>query len=200
MKKFLAKQFRKPSGIGGRVVEKLMIKGNLKAYEYLYPLMGLSPDMRILEIGYGHGLGIHKIATTVGCEITGIDFSELMFANAFKRNKALIKDKKVQLLTGDFLTTDFETSSFDLVFCINVIYFWSNLNGPFKKVAELLAQSGTFCFYMASRDTLDKIPFTHNSVFNKYLIKDVVECLYSAGFKKVDYSQSKEGYLVKANK
>jgi hypothetical protein len=82
------------------------------------------------------------------------------------------------------------------VFCLNVVYFWSELNEPFKKILSLLKKGGSFYIYMADKDALKKAP---DSVFNKYSIEQVVESLKSARFSQVENYFDK-GYYIKAKK
>lgn len=194
----IANQFKKPSGLLGRLVSNLMIKGNKHAYETLFGEMKISPGEKLLEIGYGPGTGIREIFKTAKPEVLyGIDFSELMFAKATKLNKQLIETGKVKLLYGDFLTTSLETTGFDKIFCLNVVYFWEDLSVPFTKIKSLLKDGGRFHFYMSSKEDLDRLKFTDDDVFNKHAIGKVEEALKQAGFSKVTHFY-KYGYFVEA--
>ena len=127
MLRFIGKQFRKPTGFLGKIISRIMIRGNRVAYDKIIPDLAIAPNDKILEIGYGHGLGIGMIASGYHCTVTGIDFSELMFREASQRNKKHIDQKKVDLYLGDFLTTDMGSNNFDKVFCINVIYLFNHI-------------------------------------------------------------------------
>ncbi len=79
---------------------------------------------------------------------------------------------------------------------MNVVYFWDELQEPFKKVLSLLKIGGAFYIYMADRAFLKKAP---DEVFNKYSIEQNVEALKSVGFADVGY-YSEKGYYIKAKK
>ena len=82
------KQLRKPSGYYGRMVSRIMNRRNKLFYERIIRELDIKSGEKVFEIGYGPGLGINMIATTItDCSISGIDFSELMYREAFKRNK-----------------------------------------------------------------------------------------------------------------
>ncbi len=195
----IAKQFRKPSGFWGKVVSGLMIKGNRPAYDTLLRDMDIQSGEKVLEIGYGPGIGIHLLATAVNCQIYGVDFSELMHRKASKRNKKVIASGNVKLLYGDFEKTPINTDGFDKIFCLNVVYFWEDLIFPFVKIRSLLKDEGAFYFYMAKKEDLSKLKFTDDSVFNKYTIEEVTDALNAAGFRSVDHHFDM-GYFVKAMK
>jgi ubiquinone/menaquinone biosynthesis C-methylase UbiE len=196
----IGSQFRKPSGTLGTIISDLMILGNRSAYKTLIKELTLVPNDKILEIGYGPGIGIGLISKRFeNCEIYGIDFSELMFRRATKRNSQLIKNNKVHLFLGDFIETEINTINFSVIYCINVIYFWDDLQKPFEKVRSLLRDDGIFCFYMARNEDLTKVRFTRNDIFNKYSIEQITDALKSAGFSEADYNY-KHGYFIKAKK
>ena len=199
MLRFIGKQFRKPTGFLGKIISRIMIRGNRVAYDKIIPDLAIAPNDKILEIGYGHGLGIGMIASGYHCTVTGIDFSELMFREASQRNKKHIDQKKVDLYLGDFLTTDMGSNNFDKVFCINVIYFWNKLDEPFSKVHQGLKDGGLFCIYMVHQDYLKKMKFTKDGIFNRYSIDEVVDCLELSGFKDIDCKYD-HGYLIKCRK
>src|SRR5215217_578594 len=103
---FMAIQFKKPSGFFGLLSATIMIKGNKGKYEKLIKDLDLQPTEKILEIGYGPGIGINMIAEACPlCTIHGIDFSDLMYKKASKYNKKHLNNNTVVLQYGDFLKT-----------------------------------------------------------------------------------------------
>lgn len=193
-------QFKRPRGVFGRIISDLMIIGNRSAYENMIKYLTIKSDDKILEIGYGPGIGINLISKkyTSG-EIYGVDFSELMHKRASKRNHKFIKNNRIHLRYGDFVETELGTIGFDKIFCINVVYFWDDLQKPFEKAYSLLKDDGTFCLYMAGKDELNKAKFTKDGIFNKYSIGQVVNALKSSGFHEIDHNFRK-GYFIKAKK
>ncbi|HCT30854.1 MAG TPA: hypothetical protein DIW31_08990 [Bacteroidales bacterium] len=201
----IGNQFRKPSGFLGRIISSLMIKGNNYAYEKTIIDLDIKQNDRLYEIGYGHGLGVFKILSNYNCYVSGIDFSELMFKEASKRNSKYIESKRSELTFGDFLTTELPSNLYDKIFCLNVIYFWDNLEVPFAKIRNTLKDGGIFYFFMADRDDLNRLKFTKDDIFNKYSIEQVITSLNNAGFKNITYNSDKgykkeRGYYVKCFK
>ena len=196
-KDLVATQFKKPSGLFGMISSRIMINNNMAQYERLIKELNLQPGDKLLEIGYGPGVGINKVAMACpSCIIHGIDFSRLMFIRATKYNKQLIDNHTMQLQYGDFLNTPLASTDYDKIFCLNVVYFWNELHEPFKKVFSLLKAGGGFYIYMANKDVLKKTPDT---VFNKYSIEQIIEALKFVGFGNVEYNLEK-GYYIKAKK
>ena len=196
----IANQFKKPSGLLGRLVSSLMARGNKHAYKALVNDMKIEPTHTLLEIGYGPGAGIKDIfAKADPAKLYGIDFSPLMFERASRANSELIKRNKVQLLFGDFADAHLPVANFDRIFCINVVYFWEDLQKPFEKIKNLLNDNGAFHFYMSSKADLDRLKFTDDDVFNKHSIEKVEEVLKQVGFTQVNHYY-KNGYFVEARK
>jgi len=193
----IAGQFKKPTGLFGMLTSNLMIKGNRSNYETLLRDLDIQQQDKILEIGYGPGIGINLIAERCNsCVVHGIDFSKLMYKRASKLNRKYLDDNKVTLLLGDFLDIQIDFKDYDKVFCLNLIYFWNELVPPFEKIRSLLKKGGIFCFYMAHKDFLTKKK-SPDKIFNKYSIEEVTAALTKTGFGKIDHYYDR-GYYIKA--
>jgi ubiquinone/menaquinone biosynthesis C-methylase UbiE len=197
----LGRQLRKPSGFYGRLVSRMMNKRNKLFYERIIKELDIKRGEKVFEIGYGPGLGISLIANTIeGCSISGIDFSELMHQEAIKRNKSFVVSGIVDLQFGDFLNHQFDIEKYDKIFCLNVIYFWSDLHLAFSKTYSLMNSGGMFCIFMTHKDELEATGFTNLAKdFNKYSIETVEAELMIAGFQSVEYIMD-NGYFIKAIK
>jgi len=197
--KFIASQFKKPTGLVGIWASNLMVKNNKSNYDKLIEDLDLQPHEKLLEIGYGPGTGINTIAQKCPtCIIHGIDFSSLMYKRASKYNKTYIEKGTMMLQYGDFLKMAAADHDYDKVFCLNVVYFWNELRQPFGKVYSLLKKGCSFHIYMADKNELIK-KRAPDSVFNKYSIEEVVEALKSSGFENVEH-YSEKGHYIRAMK
>jgi len=198
MFKELGKQLRKPSGLFGRIVSKMMDIRNREFYEKVIIELDIKSGDKIYEIGYGPGLGIRLIANLrKECALSGIDYSELMYSKATKRNKKFINDGIVNLKYGELLTADIGTERYDKIFCLNVIYFWSDLSKVFDKIYSMLNDGGMYCIFMTPEKEMETQKFTKE--FCKYSIEQVESELKKAGFKSVEYKLEK-GYYIKSIK
>jgi len=197
MFKELGAQLRKPSGFFGQLVAKMMNVRNKGFYEKMIRELNIQKEDKIFEIGYGPGLGIYSIAHKYDCSLAGIDFSELMYKKASKKNKKIINKGIVNLSFGDLLNLEPKHEEYNKVFCLNVIYFWDNLNKPFTRVLSMLKTDGEYWIYMAHEKEIGKLKFTKE--FSKYTIENVEAELKNAGFKHVE-SNFDKGYFIKAIK
>jgi ubiquinone/menaquinone biosynthesis C-methylase UbiE len=198
MFKMRGKQLSKPSGLFGRIVARSMEKGNRNFYKKTIPMLNIQSGDKVFEIGYGTGYVINYLANnSKGCTFCGIDYSELMYKQATKRNKEFIDSGIMKLGYGDILTANLGSEKYNKVFCINVIYFWDDLSKAFNKVYTMLEEQGVYYLFMAHKEFLEGLNFTEN--FNKYSIEKVESELKKAGFKNVEYKLD-GGYIIKAVK
>ncbi|MCU7496536.1 MAG: class I SAM-dependent methyltransferase [Ignavibacteria bacterium] len=189
------KQLKRPSGLLGIIVARMMESRNRKYYDKAISFMEIKNGERIFEIGYGPGVGIELLARNYGCYIAGIDFSDLMYKKATERNKEFIDAGKVDLKYGNLLDSDLDSAKYDKVFCLNVIYFWNDLNKAFMKVSSLLNDNGIYFIYMTTAEELTRLGF--DKEFFKYSVEQVESALRQAGFNKVEYEKD-NGYYIKA--
>ncbi|HET6558388.1 MAG TPA: class I SAM-dependent methyltransferase [Prolixibacteraceae bacterium] len=198
MLRAIAHQLERPSGFFGKIISKGMDRRNRKFYQKMIAELDIQKGDKVYEIGYGPGLGISLIAQShPGCLISGIDFSDLMVRMATKRNQEFIDKGMVTLKYGDLLTTETGQERYDKIFCVNVIYFWKELNPVFTKISSMLNNGGTFCIFMTSAKELNDYKFPEN--FNKYSAEEVERELKKAGFQNVEYKLDK-GYYITSRK
>ena len=204
MKNALARQFRKPEGVIGSIISRLMAVGNRGAYKRVMQIMNLRGDESIFEIGYGPGDGIRMILSSTDCRYRGIDFSPLMHSRAAKRNRAYVECGRASFECGDFLDFKPGKAKYDRVFFINVIYFWKDIRKPFRKISDMLSKGGLICFYMADGADLEKSGITATDVFCKHPVAAVKKELMAAGFGKVKVISEKHsafrGHFISAVK
>ena len=96
--RFFWGQFRKPSGLFGRVIGNRMAEGNTYDAKWTISLLDIQPKDNILEIGFGPGVSSHYAAekATKGF-VAGIDHSETMVQAARKRNIEIVQAGRMDL-------------------------------------------------------------------------------------------------------
>jgi len=191
----IARQFRKPTGIFGKFISKKMQKGNSVVYDWMISLMEFEKAKNVLEIGYGTGKVLFDLATThKEINFFGIDFSKVMYEKAIKNNDIFIKDTRMFLEYGELLSYQSPTK-IDVIYCINVIYFWDDLKAYLLKIRDLLNSGGVVYIYMTDPNFLKSI-FGQTSVFNKYSVEEVIRKINECGFSNNTFVTGKIGHRV----
>jgi SAM-dependent methyltransferase len=132
--RFIAEQGRKPSGLLGRIVARVMAKETAGENEFALELLQLRPEDAVLEIGCGHGETLAKAAKFVSRgSLSGIDFSPVMHRHATRRHRRLVAEKRIEFLLGNSDRLLFDDKSFDKVFTVHTVYFWKT---PLDHLAE----------------------------------------------------------------
>jgi ubiquinone/menaquinone biosynthesis C-methylase UbiE len=106
---FIARQSARPSGLLGRVIAGVMAHETSDLNERAVHLLGPSPSDRVLEVGFGHGRTVARLANIVDKgRVCGIDASESMLNMATRRNRQPIAEGRVELRKADCASIPFD--------------------------------------------------------------------------------------------
>ena len=119
----LRKQFAKPEGTLGWFVGHVMAMKNQERSEFVFSILELRPEDRVLEIGFGPGADLQR-ASRAAAFVAGIDHSDVMVKQASRRNASAIRDGRVQVQLGSANKLPFPEAHFDKIFAINSAQFW----------------------------------------------------------------------------
>lgn len=183
--KMIAAQLRKPSGIFAKRVGNNMNRSNQFLYELTIKQLDTQPGFQILEIGFGNGHFFDKIfAKAPNLKISGIDFSEAMLEEASQKNKVAIANGTLDLQLGSSDQMPFPDHTFDIIFCINVIYFWENPATHLQEIQRVLKPNGKLYLGIRPKKILEKLPFSQHG-FQLLENAEWTQHLERAGFKLV---------------
>ena len=127
------RHFGRPAGFLGSLAGHLMAVKNRKRSLSVLALVAPRPGERILEVGFGPGVDIHRVSR-IAAFVAGVDSSPVMVRQALRRNTQAIRAGKVELQLGAAHSLDFPDDAFDKVFSINSAQFWPE---PFAVIREL---------------------------------------------------------------
>jgi ubiquinone/menaquinone biosynthesis C-methylase UbiE len=181
----IAQQLRKPQGLLGRILGKLMRFGNKPANVWAISLADVRPSDRVLEVGFGSGVAIRQLARLAPeGQVCGVDFSPEMVRQARKLNAASVAAGRVNLREGEATTLPFGDDTFDKVLSVNVIYFWPEPLRSLNEIRRVLKPGGRLVLYFTHRDSMSGFPVTRTPVFALYTGEEVVGLLDKAGFSR----------------
>ena len=175
---YFSKQARKPIGIFGRFyMSRVFEKGNAELNALMYETLSVRENDHILEIGFGTGTLIKKIAAHLDNGfVEGIDFSKSMVVIAQKKNRKYINNGKVKIHLGDFDEALFDDNYFDKIFSVNTIYFWKNPDTTISKICRILKPGGKLFIGFHDKSEMEKMPLNRD-VFQYYSAHDITQLL-----------------------
>jgi ubiquinone/menaquinone biosynthesis C-methylase UbiE len=136
-------QFALPHGRWGRFVGQLMAVGNADMERAAIDAVTVSGTERILELGFGPGVGIARLARALPRgHVIGVDPSNLMLAQAGRRNRRAIKAGRVELYLGTASQLPWGDEHFDVVVSVNNIQEWPSLADDLREVHRVLRVGG----------------------------------------------------------
>ena len=143
MIKKIHSQFAHPEGWVGRLVGTILAWKNRERNAWATALLNIQPNDHVLEIGFGPGQAIQEVVNlTPGGFVAGIDLSEVMVAQASKRNAAAIRAGRVLLQQGAESPLPFKDNKFDKAFAVNSMQFWSKPMEGLQEVRRVLKPGG----------------------------------------------------------
>ena len=136
-------QYRQPTGLIGRWIGSKMAQQHRPENMWTVNLLGVQPSDHVLEVGFGPGIAIQETARRASDGlVAGIDFSRMMVAVARKRNRAAVRDGRVDLRYGDSAQLPFAAGAFDKAFSIHCIYFWPDPLAALGEIHRVLKPNG----------------------------------------------------------
>ncbi len=184
--KFLAQQLRKPSGFFGKhVMGRLLNRVNDSLNVLMLELLAVNPDDRILEVGFGGGELLGRIAakTTQGT-VDGIDFSPEMVAQGAQRYKSSIAAGRMNLQVADAGDLPYPDVHFTKLCTANTIYFWDDPVAVLTELHRVLRPDGVLVLGFSPKRVIENRPFAAYG-FTLYEESDVQGLCLEAGFRDV---------------
>jgi Methylase involved in ubiquinone/menaquinone biosynthesis len=190
--KYIGEQFGNPTGIGGKLSTFIMNRMNQKQYRAVMRAIDIRPDETVLDIGFGNGYLIGKLAKSAAdSSFRGIDISDDMLRGATKRNRKFVDQGKMQLQTGDVCKMTYADSTFDKVYTVNTIYFWQDIDAALTEIRRTLKPNGIFINAMYTREFLNSLRYTDYG-FTKLTEPEFREAVTRNGFKIKETTEIKK--------
>jgi ubiquinone/menaquinone biosynthesis C-methylase UbiE len=178
--RYIGDQFHKPTGLGGKLVTFVMNRQNDIQYRGTEAALDLRDTDTVLDIGFGNGYLLHRLASNHGGRFYGIDISKDMLSAASKRCTRYISEGRMTLSLGDALRTGLPDSFFDKAYTVNTVYFWDDLVAGLAEIWRILKPGGIFVNAVYTKEFLDTLPVTRQG-YAKHSIKRLVDVGEAAG-------------------
>jgi ubiquinone/menaquinone biosynthesis C-methylase UbiE len=143
VRKLLMLMFGRPKGVLGRLGGIIMARVNRDAAAQIIDLLDVRPDDRILEIGFGPGVGIQLLLRrNPTIRVAGVDQSQEMVEQAMARNADALRTRRVDLRYGSVDRLPFEDETFDKVLAVNSMQVWPDAQRGLQEIRRVLKKDG----------------------------------------------------------
>jgi ubiquinone/menaquinone biosynthesis C-methylase UbiE len=159
-------------------------------------LLAPSPTDRVLEVGFGHGRTIERIARIVtNGRVCGLDVSEAMLDMAVRRNRRGIAAGRVDLRMGDCASMPFQDAIFDRALSVHTLYFWRDPTLCLREIRRVLRPGASLVLGFLRADSPERMRFPRE-VYAFYDEGDVKTMLAAAAFNSIQFSRIGECSLA----
>ena len=183
----IARQGRRPSGLLGLIVGRIMARETHAANLIALDVLALSPTDDVLEVGFGHGRTLAEAALLVTeGRLAGVDPSEVMLRIARGRNAASLKTGRMELKLGVSEHLPWPIDSFDKVYAVHTIYFWPRPARDLQEIHRVLRPGGRLVIgYRPGEDAGFARDFPAD-IYNIRSIAEIESLVSGAGFSGVE--------------
>lgn len=190
--KEIAEQLRQPNGVFAIQVGEKMNESNLQMNIQTIENLDLQPRNNVLEIGMGNGFFVKNLFNIENSiTYTGCDFSEEMVMASTCQNHDFVNIKKVNFYNANANNLPFANNTFDIIFSINTIYFWTNLEEVFSEIERVLKDNGKFILTLRPKHIMQNMPFTKYG-FTTFSKNEIIEIVEKFGFSMIEVLEKKE--------
>ncbi len=197
--RYIGGQFANPQGFGGKLSTYFMNRLNQRQYHAVMRAYDMARPGRVLDIGFGNGYLLEKLAQKGNAQFCGVDISPDMVRQAAKRNAEAIAEGRLELREGDVSRLPYPDGHFDFIYTVNTVYFWPDFEKGHREVLRTLRPGGVFVNVFYTKEWLEKLAYTKYD-FATYTPQKLVEAAGRLGFVKPELAELKRNsaYCLKA--
>ena len=110
-------------------------------------LLGIEPEVEILDAGSGLGGPSRYLAQTYGCRVSGVDLAPSYVAIARLLADRAGLSRVLQYEVGDLLALPFDDARFDAAYSQHVVMNIADRDRAYREIRRVLKPGGVFAFY-----------------------------------------------------
>lgn len=152
---FIARQSRRPTGLLGGIVARVMACETRTENARALQLVDLQDGDSLIDIGCGHGEALFQADAMARIkDSVGVDFSDVMLKRARARNRDAVWDTRLTFHCADTVSLPFTDNRFDSALSVHTVYFWPDPADHLTEAFRILHPGGRFV--LCYRSTADK--------------------------------------------
>jgi ubiquinone/menaquinone biosynthesis C-methylase UbiE len=193
LSRWLGRQLRQPSGLGGWLIARIMNRSNAAMNQRAIELLDVQPTHAVLEVGFGGGLALAPLlARARSGRVTGVDPSDDMLAAAAEHHRAAIASGRLRLERAGVEALPHGDREFDRVLSVNTLYFWPDPARGFAEIRRVLRPGGKLVLGYRPAERMRKLGFTRHD-FRLFEDGEVLRLLGDAGFEMLAMEAGRQG-------
>ncbi|MGA7545352.1 MAG: class I SAM-dependent methyltransferase [Methyloceanibacter sp.] len=159
-----------------------MAIANAKPNTLAVAALGMRDGESLLELGCGPGYALQELLRLPHlARVIGLDSSEVMLAQASRRNRLAVEVGRLALIRGDFARLPFVDEVADAVLAVNVVYFMHS-SAAVREARRVLRPGGRIVLYATDRSAMRRWPFAGPNTHRLFDHKRLTTLLIDAGF------------------
>jgi ubiquinone/menaquinone biosynthesis C-methylase UbiE len=179
---WIGTQLRHPSGLSGRVTGSLMALANARANALAIAALRPRDGESLLELGCGPGHALQRLLRGAhGARVIGVDWSDVMLAQAAHRNRLSVLAGTLELVRADFVRLPFIDAIADAILAVNVVYFMTS-SSALREARRVLRPGGRMILYATHGSIMRRWPFAGPETHRLFDHKRLSTLLSDAGF------------------
>jgi len=119
-----------------------MVRKNRGANAWLVDELGTGAGDRVIEIGFGPGLGVARHLERGAALVAGVDRSVLMVRKARARLARAANEGRLDLREGSVEALPFADGAFTRAMALNSLQFWPSAEAGLRELQRVLAGGG----------------------------------------------------------
>lgn len=158
--RFVAERLANPTGALGSLTALVWNRRNVALNDTALELLALQPADRVLEIGFGGGYLLDRMAAIVrGGLLAGVDISPTMVRDVEKRLRRRSKTSNLDLKCAPAEALPYPDGHFTKVCSVNSIFYWRDIEKGLREIARVLEVGGQLVLCFTSKESLQKRGF-----------------------------------------
>lgn len=176
IRRWIAHQFARPTGhLGKWVIAPWLNRIGRGLNRMAFDLLAAKPGEALLEIGFGGGELLERLAAVRPGKLAGVDRSREIVARGRERLK-----QRAEILEASAKGLPFADDSFDGLVSVSVLHFWRDLGPPLREMARVLRRTGRLVLVFECEESLRSWP-GHRHGFELWSAADVIAAATAAG-------------------
>ena len=191
--RYLARQLSNPTGIVGKfVLGPLWNKRNAQLNEVAFARLELKKDDRVLDIGFGGGYLLERMATVVtNGFLAGVDVSETMVSLCERRYKPLVEAGRLEVKCAAAELIPYPSGHFSKVCTVNSLFYWKDTRQAMSELCRVLEKGGRLVVCLTCKKCLENRSFARHGII-LYEDNEVCRIMGEAGFERMELHRASD--------